>query len=255
MCLFELFTLPFKMLYWFFKAIGEILELLSGHHRHRRHSKRHSRRRLTSNSLPERSVSPDKHTKQPKGSSISKTPSSRKVKVGEYRRQLDVDISIARNANADIEMRLLAYHRSLNLSKWIAVETTGPESSKAYSFHENIKQEFQVFLNQNPDVENRASENSGELDPLFMDAVDFVIDSSKASVSSLQRHFRIGYARSARIIDQMEQNGIVGPFEGGEPRNVLISPEMWLQAKSSFHTKTETVTRYTLSESEATTDA
>lgn len=67
-----------------------------------------------------------------------------------------------------------------------------------------------------------------------MDAVDLVVEMGQASVSMLQRRFRIGYSRAARIVDQMELSGIVGPFEGSKPREVLISKEQWLQAKSSF---------------------
>ncbi|GMA59084.1 hypothetical protein GCM10025858_35870 [Alicyclobacillus sacchari] len=82
--------------------------------------------------------------------------------------------------------------------------------------------------------EAEPAEDGPELDSLFMDAVDLVVDMGQASVSMLQRRFRIGYSRAARIVDQMEQSGIVGPFEGSKPREVLISKEQWLQAKASF---------------------
>ena len=57
------------------------------------------------------------------------------------------------------------------------------------------------------------------------DAVDTVIRAGQASVSMLQRHFRIGYNRAARIVDAMEAQGIVGPQDGSRPRQVLISRE------------------------------
>ncbi|MBM7579914.1 DNA translocase FtsK [Jeotgalibacillus terrae] len=60
-------------------------------------------------------------------------------------------------------------------------------------------------------------------DELYSDAVDLVADMQTASVSMLQRRFRIGYTRAARLIDAMEQQGIVGPYEGSKPRTVLIS--------------------------------
>ncbi|WP_404409263.1 DNA translocase FtsK [Jeotgalibacillus malaysiensis] len=58
-------------------------------------------------------------------------------------------------------------------------------------------------------------------DELYGDAVDLVTDMQTASVSMLQRRFRIGYTRAARLIDAMEQQGIVGPYEGSKPRTVL----------------------------------
>ncbi|GGB56086.1 DNA translocase FtsK [Fictibacillus barbaricus] len=60
-------------------------------------------------------------------------------------------------------------------------------------------------------------------DDLFSDAVRLVVDMQTASVSMLQRRFRIGYSRAARLIDTMESKGIVGPYEGSKPREVLIS--------------------------------
>ncbi|MFJ7950590.1 DNA translocase FtsK [Lysinibacillus sp. NPDC096418] len=61
-----------------------------------------------------------------------------------------------------------------------------------------------------------------ETDDLFDEAVQLVVSMQTASVSMLQRRFRIGYSRAARIVDQMEQRGIVGPPEGSKPRQVLV---------------------------------
>ncbi|WP_243354336.1 DNA translocase FtsK [Bacillus litorisediminis] len=60
-------------------------------------------------------------------------------------------------------------------------------------------------------------------DELYEDAVDLVVEMQTASVSMLQRRFRIGYTRAARLIDEMEVRGIVGPYEGSKPRAVLVS--------------------------------
>ena len=60
-------------------------------------------------------------------------------------------------------------------------------------------------------------------DDLFLDAVDCVIRSNKASSSLLQRRLRIGYARAARLLDLLEERGVVGPADGSRPRDVLIS--------------------------------
>ncbi|CAG9611199.1 DNA translocase SpoIIIE [Bacillus rhizoplanae] len=67
-------------------------------------------------------------------------------------------------------------------------------------------------------------------DSLYDEAVQLVVDMQTASVSMLQRRFRIGYTRAARLIDAMEINGVVGPYEGSKPREVLIKD---IQEKSS----------------------
>ncbi|PEZ05447.1 cell division protein FtsK [Bacillus sp. AFS018417] len=67
-------------------------------------------------------------------------------------------------------------------------------------------------------------------DSLYDEAVQLVVDMQTASVSMLQRRFRVGYTRAARLIDAMEMNGIVGPYEGSKPREVLVKD---IQEKSS----------------------
>ncbi|GGJ04608.1 DNA translocase FtsK [Alicyclobacillus cellulosilyticus] len=82
--------------------------------------------------------------------------------------------------------------------------------------------------------EDDGSADTGDLDPLFVEAMDLVLDQGQASVSMLQRRFRIGYARAARIIDQLEQHGLIGRFEGSKPREVRIDKAQWEQIKSTF---------------------
>ena len=60
-------------------------------------------------------------------------------------------------------------------------------------------------------------------DELYDEAVQLVVEMQTASVSMLQRRFRVGYTRAARLIDAMEMNGVVGPYEGSKPREVLIN--------------------------------
>jgi S-DNA-T family DNA segregation ATPase FtsK/SpoIIIE len=62
----------------------------------------------------------------------------------------------------------------------------------------------------------------GEADEHLMDAIGLIVDTQQASISMLQRKFRLGYNRAARLIDQMEERGIVGPSMGSKPREVLI---------------------------------
>ena len=65
--------------------------------------------------------------------------------------------------------------------------------------------------------------SSDDLDGMFWEAVKFVIETGKASASNLQRHFRLGYARAGRLIDDMEKMNIIGPYEGAKPRQVLMT--------------------------------
>lgn len=65
--------------------------------------------------------------------------------------------------------------------------------------------------------------NSGEKDPLFVEVARAVLSSGRASTSSVQRTFEIGYNRAGRIMDQLERVGVVGPSQGGKPRAVLVS--------------------------------
>jgi S-DNA-T family DNA segregation ATPase FtsK/SpoIIIE len=73
--------------------------------------------------------------------------------------------------------------------------------------------------------------NSGDNDELLPQAIDMVVDNGQASVSLIQRKFKVGYARAARIVDQMEARGIVGGFEGSKPRQILISKQQWQEMK------------------------
>lgn len=70
------------------------------------------------------------------------------------------------------------------------------------------------------DNEIEQEEQAEEEDELFPEALDFVVDQQKASTSLIQRRFRIGYNRAARIIDDMEQRGFIGPANGSKPREV-----------------------------------
>ena len=72
-------------------------------------------------------------------------------------------------------------------------------------------------------------EESGEKDELYNKAVELVLLTGQASASYLQRKLKLGYARAARIIDQMEQEGILGPTEGSKPREILVDPKTYLE--------------------------
>jgi S-DNA-T family DNA segregation ATPase FtsK/SpoIIIE len=74
-------------------------------------------------------------------------------------------------------------------------------------------------------------ESTGEKDELYEEALRMVLATGQASASWLQRKLKLGYARAARIIDQMEQEGILGPSEGSKPREILVDPQTYLGKK------------------------
>lgn len=68
-----------------------------------------------------------------------------------------------------------------------------------------------------------------DYDELLPAAIDVVLEVGQASVSMLQRRLKLGYGRAARLVDQMEEKGVVGPFEGSKPRQLLITKEQWAE--------------------------
>ena len=87
----------------------------------------------------------------------------------------------------------------------------------------------QTFLLAPPTDDEEEPVDLGEEDPLYRDAVGVVCEMGKASTSILQRRLRLGYGRAARILDQMQHEGIIGPPDGSRPRDILRRPD-WLDA-------------------------
>ena len=83
------------------------------------------------------------------------------------------------------------------------------------------------------DKEIDATEEDDNTDPLLMEAIDVVVETGQASTSFIQRRFKVGYARAGRIIDQMEERGVISGFQGSKPREVLMSKERWEELKMS----------------------
>ncbi len=74
------------------------------------------------------------------------------------------------------------------------------------------------------------ADNDGSTgDEMMPKAIEVVVEAQMASTTLLQRKLKLGYARAARIVDELEQRGIVGPFEGAKPRKVLISKQQWME--------------------------
>ena len=77
--------------------------------------------------------------------------------------------------------------------------------------------------------------NASDGDELLPAAVEVILETGQASVSMLQRRLTLGYARAARIVDEMEDRGLVGPFEGAKPRQLLITKEQWEQMQNGTY--------------------
>ena len=75
---------------------------------------------------------------------------------------------------------------------------------------------------------------AGSFDEMLPQAVEVVLETKACSVSMLQRRVKLGYSRAARIVDQMEELGIVGPYEGAKPRQVIIDREGWMNIQRSL---------------------
>ena len=86
-----------------------------------------------------------------------------------------------------------------------------------------------------------AETESSDGDEMLPAAVDVILETGQASVSMLQRRLKLGYARAARIMDEMEERGIVGPFEGSKPRQLLITREQWQAIKDGVPISSEPV--------------
>ncbi len=91
----------------------------------------------------------------------------------------------------------------------------------------SLKQEYKSEYNEDiiEVVQNKKTMDLDDSDELLPQAISLIVEEGQASISFLQRKLKIGYARAARIVDQMEERGIVGGFEGSKPRKVLITEE------------------------------
>ncbi len=77
------------------------------------------------------------------------------------------------------------------------------------------------------------AEDGPDEDPMIKDAIRVVVENGMASTSLLQRKLKLGYARAARIIDEMEERGVVGPYEGSKPRKVLVTQDQLMEMELS----------------------
>jgi S-DNA-T family DNA segregation ATPase FtsK/SpoIIIE len=107
--------------------------------------------------------------------------------------------------------------------------TANYDSTVIAQIEENAKQSGKQS---GPVTASDSHEGDEGCDELLTQAVDVIMETGQASVSMLQRRLKLGYARAARIVDEMEERGIVGPFSGSKPRELLITKEQWETMKA-----------------------
>jgi len=117
----------------------------------------------------------------------------------------------------------------MGMSKPIRVQGAFLSDEEVEALVSFVSRQGEVQYNEDivPPLEDESGGLEEVVDDLFEDAVKIVLEGNQASVSLLQRRLRVGYTRAARLIDELEAQGIVGPYEGSKPRTVLISLEQW----------------------------
>jgi len=104
------------------------------------------------------------------------------------------------------------------------------EKSGEVQYSEEVMGEIEkAAVEKSSGAQSSGDPDSSDYDELLPQAVDVILETGQASVSMLQRRLKLGYSRAARIVDQMEEMGVVGPFEGSKPRNLLITKDQWRQ--------------------------
>jgi len=101
------------------------------------------------------------------------------------------------------------------------------ENNEEYLTENGAKEEFEEELEKSFNAPTDFEQFSDEfdIDELYPEAYKVVVEAGKASASFLQRRLRVGYARAARLLDLMEERGVIGPGDGAKPRDVLVKPE------------------------------
>ena len=98
------------------------------------------------------------------------------------------------------------------------------------SYNDEILKQIENANSTDKEIDAQGDEDD-TTDPLLMEAIDVVVETGQASTSFIQRRFKVGYARAGRIIDQMEERGVISGFQGSKPREVLMSKERWEELK------------------------
>ena len=98
------------------------------------------------------------------------------------------------------------------------------------TYNEDIIESIENANKTDREIEQEAQDDD-DTDPFLMDAIEVVVETGQASTSFIQRRFKVGYARAGRIIDQMEERGVISGYQGSKPREVLMTKERWAELK------------------------
>ena len=100
------------------------------------------------------------------------------------------------------------------------------------TYNEDILESIENSNKSEKELEQEQADDD-DADPFLMDAIDVVVETGQASTSFIQRRFKVGYARAGRIIDQMEERGVISGYQGSKPREVLMTKERLAELKMS----------------------
>ncbi|MEE0896322.1 MAG: DNA translocase FtsK, partial [Acutalibacteraceae bacterium] len=106
------------------------------------------------------------------------------------------------------------------------------KKGKTADYDDNVMVEIERQAAVEKKQKTGLDEDGPEEDPMLQDAIRVVVESGMASTSLLQRKLKLGYARAARIVDEMEQRGVVGPYKGSKPRDVLITMDQLMEQEA-----------------------
>ena len=112
------------------------------------------------------------------------------------------------------------------------------KSNGTATYSEDILESIENSNKTDKELAQEATEDD-DTDPFLMEAIQTVVETGQASTSFIQRRFKVGYARAGRIIDQMEERGVISGYQGSKPREVLMSLEKWNELKMGTSETTE----------------
>ena len=105
------------------------------------------------------------------------------------------------------------------------------KSNGEATYNEDILESIENSNKTEKELAAETGDPDDDTDPFLMEAIDIVVETGQASTSFIQRRFKVGYARAGRIIDQMEERGVISGYQGSKPRQVLMTMERWQELK------------------------